>query len=354
MDIVDHVTKADDFRAYYNSNIGILTNASNIFKSIIIALLSSQDEIPFSKVEARVKDREECIKKFDLKYKNDLDKLKVDYQIKNHITDLIALRVVCLYEDQVNSISELIKKAFTIIEKTDKTTEIEKHENSFGYKGLHLDVKLNEDRQELIEYKQYSSFQFEIQIRTIIQDSWSVLDHKIKYKKSIPANLKRRINRLAALFEIADAEFREIRITTNNALEEDTPITAIDSGESLLAKGAPIPPNLNAFNLLRVLRHFFPDYNFEDYKVDTFTQEIIKFSPFITLNDFNKYLAESIAIIKNYATELKDMKGYNLNPYTIVRHCLYLADKDTFEDALRSLQKNELNRWVGEKNEDTS
>ena len=48
---------------------------------------------------------------------------------------------------------------------------------------------------------------FELQIRTIIQDSWSVLDHKIKYKKSIPGQLKRRINVLSALFELADREF---------------------------------------------------------------------------------------------------------------------------------------------------
>jgi hypothetical protein len=36
------------------------------------------------------------------------------------------------------------------------------------------------------------------------------LDHKIKYKKSIPQYLKRRINRLSALFEIADEEFLNI------------------------------------------------------------------------------------------------------------------------------------------------
>lgn len=253
-------------------SIMILNNVQNTFKTIITALISSQADIPFSKIEGRVKEKEECIKKFNLKYKDKFDKSGEDYEIKNHISDLIALRIVCLYEDQVESIADLIKKAFTIVDKTDKTKEIEEQENSFGYKGLHLDVRLNENRNDLDEYKQCSPYQFEIQIRTIIQDSWSVLDHKIKYKKSIPANLKRRINRLAALFEIADNEFREIRVTTSKAIQDAEEATIDEfKGNSLLAQGAP-RSLLNAFDLLKIVHHFFLGYDFEGHKIDSFTQ----------------------------------------------------------------------------------
>ena len=70
------------------------------------------------------------------------------------------------------------------------------------------------------EYQRYSNLRFEVQIRTIIQDAWSVLDHKIKYKKSIPLNMKRRINTLAALFELADREFFSIRQETDNVVQK--------------------------------------------------------------------------------------------------------------------------------------
>ena len=68
-----------------------------------------------------------------------------------------------------------LSEHFEVIDKTDKIAEIENTEGSFGYKGLHLDLRLNATREAMPEYIKYSEFRFEIQIRTIIQDSWSVL-----------------------------------------------------------------------------------------------------------------------------------------------------------------------------------
>ena len=82
--------------------------------------------------------------------------------------------------------------------------EIEETESEFGYKGLHLDLKLDDERKILPEYVGFGDQQFEVQIRTIVQDAWSEVDHKLKYKKEIPSDIKRRIYRLAALFELAD------------------------------------------------------------------------------------------------------------------------------------------------------
>lgn len=93
-----------------------------------------------------------------------------------------------------------------LLEESDKTQQLEE-EGAFGYKGLHLDLKLLPNRQELPEYRRFRDLRFEVQLRTIVQDAWSALDHKIKYKKNIPHVLKRRINRLAAIFELADQEF---------------------------------------------------------------------------------------------------------------------------------------------------
>jgi len=69
------------------------------------------------------------------------------------------------------------------------------------------------------EYQRYAELRFEVQIRTIIQDAWSTLDHKIKYNQSIPLDIKRRINTLAALFELADREFFSIKKQTDSVDE---------------------------------------------------------------------------------------------------------------------------------------
>lgn len=72
-----------------------------------------------------------------------------------------------------------------LIDSTDKSQLIEQAENTFGYKGLHLDMKLDETREIMPEYSRYKDIVFEVQIRTIIQDAWSALDHKIKYLRPI-------------------------------------------------------------------------------------------------------------------------------------------------------------------------
>ncbi|WP_295578974.1 hypothetical protein [uncultured Lamprocystis sp.] len=210
MPSLDFEAERAQFLDFYTSNRHLLDDAKNSFVALINALLIHAGEIAISKIEGRVKDREECIKKFNLKYRTSLESTSTPYTIRDHITDLIGLRVVCLYEDDIERIESCLSEHFDVVDRTDRIAQIENTEGSFGYKGLHLDLRLNAIRIALPEYSKYSEFRFEVQIRTIIQDSWSVLDHKIKYKKSIPTRLKRRINTLAALFELADREFREI------------------------------------------------------------------------------------------------------------------------------------------------
>ena len=108
-------------------------------------------------------------------------------------------------------------------------------------------------------------YRFELQIRTVVQDSWSTLDHKIKYKKSIPAALKRRINTLAALFELADREFRQVREETELQIEMAAaePEAEVEAVEIAQGEAAPDPAvgadiergqyaPLDAFRLLRM------------------------------------------------------------------------------------------------------
>ena len=191
---LDFEAEKNNFREFYNEKHETLEAAKNAFIAIINSILA--DDYAISAVTGRIKDREESIKKFAIKYQSVLEENKEDYEIKDHITDLIGIRVVSLYESDVEKIKDVLAEEFEIIEITDKIKDIESKESYFGYKGLHVDLKLKDPRNTMREYSRYSEFRFEIQIRIIIQDAWSVLDHKIKYKKSIPLPLKRRINTL--------------------------------------------------------------------------------------------------------------------------------------------------------------
>ena len=356
MSSLDFDKEKNIFREYYSDNFSLLEGANTSFCGLINALLTHSVGIAVSKIEGRVKDKEECIRKFNLKYRKALEASETDYAIKDHISDLIGLRVVCLYEDDIENIQSVLQTHFDVIDVTDKISQVESTEDSFGYKGLHLDLRLGGNRKQMPEYRAFVDFSFEIQIRTIIQDSWSVLDHKIKYKKSIPNKLKRRINTLAALFELADREFREIRTSTEaeikKAKDDDIELsTALSVGVS----GLPEPQRksnenglLTAFGFLKIANHFFSDYEFESYKVDGFTQEITSMEPNITRTMFNAHMKSTISKVKLYKIDFEaaESESNQLNPFTMIRHCLYLNEKTIYSSMLTKVSKGSFEHWL--------
>lgn len=352
MPSLDFEAEKTQFREFHTSSHQLLEDAKDSFIALINALLIHAGSIAISKIDGRVKDREECIKKFNLKYRTNLESNSTPYAIRDHITDLIGLRVVCLYEDDIEKIEHCLCEHFVVVDRTDKISQIENTEGSFGYKGLHLDLQLNETRKVLPEYSKYSEYRFEVQIRTIIQDSWSVLDHKIKYKKSIPTRLKRRINTLAALFELADREFREIRDSTVQEIEKEEISDAVLQQETDESQNQPVQDRfqysrLNAFSFLKIANHFFNGFEFEAHKVDGFTQEIIDMKPDISRGKFNFYMRENISKVKRYQAWFEQSNPNDkLNPYTLIRHCLYLGDNDIFANILTNVAKESFNHWL--------
>jgi putative GTP pyrophosphokinase len=339
------------FRAFYEQNLLLLEAAQKSYVALVNALVSHAGSVAISKIEARVKDREECIRKFARKYQPALEETNELYDIRSHITDLIGLRIVCLYEDEIDKVADVLHSHFEVVKVTDKVSDMERTEGSFGYKGLHMDLRLNSTRSALPEYAQYAQFRFELQVRTIIQDSWSVLDHKIKYKKSIPIQLKRRINVLAALFELADREFREIRDTTEAELRkapDETAAPPVELGPPPPAV-SPTSGELNAFTFLKIANHFFRDFEFEPKKVDGFVQYIQEWDPGITRTKFNSFMRQNIAVVKRYKQCFEGRSQTDkLNPFTVIRHCLYLGDKTAFSRALSRVARDSFEAWLGE------
>jgi len=374
MPSLDFETEKAAFRTYHESHREPLEEAKNSFIALVSALLRDASSAEISKIEGRVKDKEECIQKFSRKYRPGLESSETPYQIADHISDLIGLRVVCLYEDQIAAIRDTLCDHFNVIGMTDKIANVENTEDSFGYKGLHLDVRLSDARAAMPEYRPYAGFSFEIQVRTIVQDSWSVLDHKIKYKKSIPNRLKRRINTLAALFELADREFREIRVATDEEIrraqdepeaQDDEPaeLPAMELAETGVHEGGDSPQHakqpsasnsrqrlaaLDAFAFLRIANHFFANYEFEAHKVDGFVQEIIAADPSTTRAAFNRHLRLTIGHVKRYQAAFEQASGSKMNPFTVMRHCLYLSNKDKFPVILNNVAKETFEAWLTE------
>ncbi|MBJ6749465.1 GTP pyrophosphokinase [Geomonas anaerohicana] len=333
------------FNKYYESNHKQLIAAKDAYLGMIRTLIRQSDVGEVTKIEGRVKEREECIKKFQRKYQGKLEADEQPYAIKDFISDLVGIRVVCLYEDEVPVVSALLQRHYTILNVTDKTSAVESTEDSFGYKGLHMDLALDPQAPCLAKHLPPMEISFEVQIRSLIQDAWSRLDHKIKYKKSIPVDLKRRINVLAALFELADREFKEIRNATSDLMQQAT-VTQIEPeapGQAVTAGARTV----NAFNFMPIAGHFFRDFVFDDEKVDDFVQDILEQNGNLQKAELHRCLNENLKVVREYRDRiLTENPERTFSAYTSIRHCLYLYDPEKFPRILSRRNRERFVAWM--------
>ncbi|MFC5625653.1 GTP pyrophosphokinase [Algoriphagus winogradskyi] len=128
------------------------------------------------------------------------------------ITDIVGLRIITYFEDDIDKVAEILKKEFEI----DYPNSVDKRQveaDKFGYRSLHYVASLNKERLALTEYKKFKTLKFEVQIRSILQHSWAEIEHDLGYKgeSEIPESAKRTFYRVAALLEQADIEFSKLR-----------------------------------------------------------------------------------------------------------------------------------------------
>ncbi|QSI78678.1 GTP pyrophosphokinase [Niveibacterium microcysteis] len=337
---LDFDKEKSSFREWYDSKRTVLARVASQLENLIATLTSSSDDIEEPIVSHRIKDREECIKKFALKYQTGLESTSTEYEIRDHITDLVGLRVVCYYETDIARVVKVLRENFEVVCETNKSAELEAQDNVFGYKGHHLDLRVNGDRANLPEYGEYLGLRFEVQVRSTIQDAWSVLDHKIKYKKSIPHELKRKINALAALFEIADREFTDIKEVTERFKK------GVQADIGVASQSASKP--LDVFEFLALTQPRFPDYQFQGFKADGFVQEINRWSSKLDVATFKTVLETHMAKVDEYAKYQKSSHGNELNPFTKLRHALYLHNRDDFKLVLYDVQRSSFDKWLAE------
>ena len=130
------------------------------------------------------------------------------YHSLSDITDLVGIRIITFYTDDVDKVAGIVKRLFSV----DWSNSIDKrkaHElTSFGYNSLHYICRLKGDGP-------LSSIPFEIQMRTALQHVWSAIEHDIGYKGvvQLPPEFRRQFSRLAGMLELADDEFSRLRIT---------------------------------------------------------------------------------------------------------------------------------------------
>ncbi len=171
-------------------------------------------------IEYRVKKEKSLAGKLELK--------GAKYKTIDDITDLVGLRVITFYTDEVDKVAAIAKRIFDI----DWQESVDKRKlhqlDAFGYNSLHYICRLRS-----------GGPRFELQMRTALQHVWSTIEHDTGYKGDvkIPSEYLRQFSRLAGMLELVDDEFsrlrlvltdyrRQIQSLVKNGQLDDVPLSA--------------------------------------------------------------------------------------------------------------------------------
>ncbi|MCX7656652.1 MAG: tetratricopeptide repeat protein, partial [Treponemataceae bacterium] len=158
---------------------------------------------PRPTVKSRTKDFESFYKKYVRLIQN-------SSLVPPKITDLIGLRIVCTFIEDVQFVEDTIRKLFVIHEIERKGSQYSFKE--FGYESTHVLIRIPDTI--LQQYGPLGCDVAEIQIRTILQDAWAEVEHELVYKAEFTPfdePMKRKLAAVNASLSLADIIFQEIR-----------------------------------------------------------------------------------------------------------------------------------------------
>jgi putative GTP pyrophosphokinase len=126
------------------------------------------------------------------------------------ITDLIGLRVICPFLEDLGFVEQAFRKQFTVLELDKKGAHFSFKE--FGYESVHLLIDI--PAEILQKCGDPGCTVAEVQVRTILQDAWAEVEHELVYKAEFTPfddPMKRKLAAVNASLSLADSIFQEIR-----------------------------------------------------------------------------------------------------------------------------------------------
>lgn len=162
-------------------------------------------------VKVRLKSHDSALKKLrDKGYDATIDNLI------NHVHDMVGLRIVCPFLNDVYTVLNIIKNSnlFKIKEEKDYIA----NPKDTGYISYHLLVLVPVALEDGTEY-----IEAEIQIRTMAMDFWASLDHKLQYKftKDIPNEVKEEIYKCSMDIKKIDEKMLKLREFIKNYMDNE-------------------------------------------------------------------------------------------------------------------------------------
>ena len=174
----ENIMPFNTLMAYYRCAI---MEVETKFKVLNEEFSLQYDRNPIESIKSRIKSMDGIFKK--AKKKN----IPITMEgIEEGIRDIAGVRVICSFPEDIYLLADCLLQQddIRLIEQKDYI----KHPKENGYRSLHLIVAVpiflqNEKREMKVE----------VQLRTIAMDFWASLEHKVRYKKNVPADETERL-----------------------------------------------------------------------------------------------------------------------------------------------------------------
>lgn len=126
--------------------------------------------------------------------------------MEQHVSDVVGVRAVCTYTDDLYRIGEMLcaQRDMRLLKKKDYIRNPKKS----GYRSLHLIFQVPVSFQEEVRW-----IRIEVQLRTGAMDYWAGLDYQLQYKKENreAKNISRELKEYANAIEQIDSKVLELR-----------------------------------------------------------------------------------------------------------------------------------------------
>lgn len=200
----------DTLMAYYRC---ALMEIETKFRVLNEQFSLEYDRNPIESIKTRIKSYESIVRK--------IRKKEIPLNIRSleqNINDIAGVRVVCSFPEDIYMLSDCLLQQddIRLLEKKDYI----KSPKPSGYRSLHLIVSV-----PIFLHNEKREMKVEVQFRTIAMDFWASLEHKVRYKKNVPASeveqLAKELTECADISAELDSRMQDIRDRLMRAATEE-------------------------------------------------------------------------------------------------------------------------------------
>ena len=196
--------------------------------------MSPNDSKTQNLYDTQMKDWKNCLVSIVRKLSRQLDREDLKYSVKHRVKhgeslheaqrqlrsnakrkrekvkDLLGLRVVVPFQEDVEKVREVIESHFEVLEIERKAENLSFRE--FAYDSVHVIIGISNSK--LLEFPPGCLKACEVQVRTILQDAWAEVEHELIYKSNVDfpdESVRKKLAALNASLTLSDTIFQEIR-----------------------------------------------------------------------------------------------------------------------------------------------